>query len=105
MSRSQVSGYSDEKLKKIKKTKSADKLKAVGKAQSNSSENQMSQERKTLKKTASSQQTNADDFENFKRQFEQRFACLLEEEKQKLKQKFEDRQLLLEQKLREEHSS
>jgi hypothetical protein len=53
MSRSQISGYSDEKLKKIKKTKSADKLKAVGKAQSNSSENQMSQERKTLKKPAS----------------------------------------------------
>ncbi len=105
MSRSQISGYSDEKLKKIKKTKSADKLKAVGKAQSNSSENQISQERKTLKKPASSQQTNADDFENFKRQCEQRFACLLEEEKQKLKQKFEDRQLLLEQKLREEHSS
>lgn len=35
MSRSQISGYSDEKLKKTKKTKSADKLKALGKAQSN----------------------------------------------------------------------
>ena len=45
MSKSQISGYSDEKLKKIKKTKSADKIKAVVKAQSNSSENQMFQAR------------------------------------------------------------